>query len=124
MTTEQQLAETIAAPLLATDIGLKLTTFSFTENEGNRVRVVIAAEIDRSQNPGRKLSLAYTVVDSRDQVVSAQVEPEVTLPVRPEPRPRPISARSPPRLAPTESNSRSSTTRASAAASSTRSTHV
>ena len=84
LTTEQQLAETIAAPLLATDIGLKLTTFSFTENEGNRVRVVVAAEIDRSQNSGRKLSLAYTVVDSRAQVVSAQVEPEVTVPVRPE----------------------------------------
>ena len=84
LTTEQQLADAIAAPLLASDIGLKLTTFSFTENEGNRVRVVIAAEIDRSQNAGRKLSLAYTVVDSRDQIVSSQLEPEVTLPVRPE----------------------------------------
>ena len=39
LTTEQQLADAIAAPLLASDIGLKLTTFSFTENEGNRVRV-------------------------------------------------------------------------------------
>jgi VWFA-related protein len=84
LTTEQQLADTIAAPLLASDIGLKLTTFSFTENEGGRVRVVIAAEIDRSQNAGRKLSLAYTVVDSRDQIVSSQLEPEVTLPVSPE----------------------------------------
>ena len=84
LTTEQQLADTIAAPLLATDIGLKLTTLSFTENDGNRIRVVVAAEIDRSQNPGRKLSLGYTVVDSRDQVVSAQVEPEVAVPVRPE----------------------------------------
>ena len=84
LTTEQQLAETIAAPLLATDIGLKLTTLSFSENETNKIRVVVAAEIDRSQNPGRKLSLGYTVVDSRDQVVSAQVEPEVTVPIRPE----------------------------------------
>ncbi len=84
LTTEQQLAESIAAPLLATDIGLKLTTLSFTENESNKIRVVVAAEIDRSQNPGRKLSLGYTVVDSRDQVVSAQVEPEVTVPIRPE----------------------------------------
>jgi len=84
LTTEQQLAETIAAPLLATDIGVKLTTLSFTESESNRIRVVIAAEIDRSQNPGRKLSLGYTVVDSRDQVVSAQVEPEVKAPIRQE----------------------------------------
>ena len=73
LTTEQQLAETIAAPLLATDIGLKMAAFSFTENEGNRIRVVLAAEIDRSQNAGRKLALAYTVVDSRDQVVASQL---------------------------------------------------
>ena len=78
LTTEQQLGDTIAAPLLATDIGLKLTSYSFTENDSNRIRVVLAAEIDRSQNAGRKLALGYTVVDSRDQVVSAQVEPEVT----------------------------------------------
>jgi VWFA-related protein len=84
LTTEQQLAETIAAPLLATDIGVKLTSYSFTENDSNRIRVVLAAEIDRSQNAGRKLALAYTVVDSRDQIVSAQVEPEVTGGMRPE----------------------------------------
>ncbi len=84
LNTEQQLAETIAAPLLATDIGLKLTSYSFTENDSNRIRVVLAAEIDRSQNSGRKLALGYTVVDSRDQIVSAQVEPEVTGGMRPE----------------------------------------
>ena len=84
LTTEQQLADAIAAPLLATDIGLKLTSYSFTENDSNRIRVVLAAEIDRSQNAGRKLALGYTVVDSRDQVVSAQVEPEVTGGMRPE----------------------------------------
>ena len=78
LTIEQQLADAIAAPLLATDIGLKLTSYSFTENDNNRIRVILAAEIDRSQNAGQKLALGYTVVDSRDQVVSAQVEPEVT----------------------------------------------
>jgi VWFA-related protein len=84
LTTEQQLSDAIAAPLLATDIGVKLTSYSFTENDSNRIRVVLAAEIDRSQNAGRKLALAYTVVDSRDQVISAQVEPEVTGGMRPD----------------------------------------
>ena len=84
LTPEQQLADAIAAPMLATDIGLKLTSYSFTENNSNRIRVVLAAEIDRSQNAGRKVALGYTVVDSRDQIVSAQVEPEVTGGMRPE----------------------------------------
>ena len=84
LTTEQQLAEALAAPLLATDIGLKIASYAFTENDSNRIRVVLAAEIDRSQNTGRKLALGYTVVDARDQVISAQVEPEVTGGMRPE----------------------------------------
>ena len=81
-TTEEQLADVVAAPLLATDIGLKLAAYSFTENEGNKLRVILAADIDRSQNPGSKLSLAYTVMDDHDRLVSSQVEPAVTTEVR------------------------------------------
>lgn len=81
-TIDEQLADAIAAPLLATDIGLKLAAYSFTENEGNKLRVVLAADIDRSQNPGSKLSLAYTVMDDHDRLVSSQVEPAVTTEVR------------------------------------------
>jgi VWFA-related protein len=80
--TGEQLADTIAAPLLATEIGLKLGAYSFTEDTGNRLRVILAAEIDRSQNSGGKMSLAYTVLDAKDKVVSAQVEPEVATPIR------------------------------------------
>ena len=81
-TIDEQLADAIAAPLLATDIGLKLAAYSFTENEGNKLRVILAADIDRSQNPGSKLSLAYMVTDDHDRLVSSQVEPAVTTDVR------------------------------------------
>ncbi len=84
LTTDQQLADLLTSPLLGTDIGVKLTAFSFTENEGDKLRVMLAAEIDRTQNPRRKISLGYTVVDRSDRVVSAQVEPELTEPVRPD----------------------------------------
>ena len=83
-TAQEQLADAVAAPLLATDIGLKLATYSFTENEGSKLRVVLAAEIDRSQNQWGKVSLAYRVVDNHDQVVSSQLEPEVKTEVRSE----------------------------------------
>jgi hypothetical protein len=83
-TTEDLLADAIAAPLLATDIGLKLATYSFTENEGKRLRVMLAAEIDRSQNQSSKLALAYSVVDDHDQLVSSQIEPAVTTEISPE----------------------------------------
>jgi VWFA-related protein len=83
LTPQQQLADVLAAPLLGTDIGLKLTTYLFTENEGEKVRVMLAAEVDRSQNPRSRLSLAYTVVDNKDRVVSAQVEPDMNEPIQP-----------------------------------------
>ena len=84
LSTQQQLAEVLTTPLLATDIGLKLTAYSFTENDGDKLRVILAAEIDRSQNPGSKMSLAYTVVDGNDRIISTQLEPELTTPVRPD----------------------------------------
>lgn len=82
VSTQDRLAEAIASPLLASDIGLKLAAYSFTENEADKLRIVLAAEIDRSQNPGSKVSLAYTVSDANGRTVSAQLEPEVQTPVR------------------------------------------
>ena len=85
LTADQQLADLLTTPLLGTDIGLKLTTYSFTENEGDKLRVMLAAEIDRTQNPrGKKSRSATRVVDGNNRVVSAQVEPELTVPVRPD----------------------------------------
>ena len=82
--TEEQLAAAIVAPLPATDIGLKVSAYSFTENEGSRLRIILAADIDRSQNRDNKIALAYTVVDDHDQLVSSQVEPAVTTEIRPD----------------------------------------
>jgi len=85
LTAEQQLADVLASPLPGTDIGLKLTSYLFTD-EGSKIRVMLAAEVDRSQNANARLSLAYTVVDGNNRVVSAQVEPNLTEPIRPDTR--------------------------------------
>lgn len=83
-TLQEQLADVIMTPLPATEIGLKLSAYSFTENATDKLHVVLAAEIDRSQDAGGKISLAYTVVDENDKLVATQVEPEVATPVRPD----------------------------------------
>ena len=82
VSTQERLAETLASPLLASDIGLKLSAYSFTGTEEDRLRVILAAEIDRSQNPGSKVALAYTVSDASGRTISTQLEPEVQTPVR------------------------------------------
>jgi len=79
---ESLLAAAIRAPLLTTDIGLKVTAFTLRDAASPKLRVVFAAEIDRSVTSSGPLALAYTVMDSRGRLVTSQFEPDVRAPVR------------------------------------------
>jgi VWFA-related protein len=80
-TDEEMLAETLRAPLLANEVGVKVTTYTFREPEGSKLKIVVATEIDRSLNPAGKVALAYALMDERGGLVGSQVEPEVKTPV-------------------------------------------
>ena len=81
--TEDLLAETLRSSLLASELGIKTTTYSFKDPESSKLRVLVATEIDRSTDPGSKLALAFALVDSKGNVVSSQIEPDVQSPIRP-----------------------------------------
>ena len=81
--TEDVLAETLRSSLLATELGIKTTTYSLKDPDGSKLRVLVATEIDRSTDPGSKLALAFALVDSKGNVVSSQIEPDVQSPIRP-----------------------------------------
>ncbi len=76
-TDESLLAEALRAPLLATDIGLKVSTYTLREASSGKLRVIIAADIDRSVTSTGRLALAYTLLDARGRLVSSQIEPDV-----------------------------------------------
>jgi VWFA-related protein len=79
---EDAVAETLKAPLLATDIGLKLSTYVLREANTPRLRMVLAVDIDRSHNPSRSVALGYVVVDHTGRMVGNQYEPQLDKPVR------------------------------------------
>lgn len=81
--TEEVLAETLRSPLLLNEVGLKAVAYSFKDPDSPRLRVVVAAEIDRSTNPTGKVSLAFALVNSKGDLVSSQIEPDVQSPILP-----------------------------------------
>ena len=81
---ESILADAIRAPLLSTDIGLKATAYTLRDAATGKLRIVFAAEIDRSVTSAGQIALAYTLTDSRGRLVTSQLEPAVKAPVRAE----------------------------------------
>ena len=77
------LADTIRSPLLATDMGVTLATYSFWDAESQKIRLVLASEIDRSLNPSKTVSLAYVLLDDRGAIVATDVEPALKTPIGP-----------------------------------------
>jgi VWFA-related protein len=81
-TSESLLADALRAPLLATDIGLKVSTYTLRDAATGKLRVIVAADIDRSVTSAGRLALAYTLLDARGRVVNSQLEPDVRAPER------------------------------------------
>jgi VWFA-related protein len=81
-TDESILADALRAPLLATDIGLKVSTYTLRDRGTGKLRVVIAADIDRSVTSPGRIALAFTLLDARGRLVSSQLDPDVTSAVR------------------------------------------
>jgi VWFA-related protein len=77
------LLDTLRAPLLATDIPLKLTTYAFRDTGTAKIRVVVAANIDRSSNQDDDVSIGYVVIDEQGKAVAQQVERRVTSAISP-----------------------------------------
>ena len=77
-TTADTVIDTLRAPLLAADIPLKITTYTFRDPESPKLKIILAADIDRSLNAGIPISLGYLLLDNKGNVVTSQLEPELT----------------------------------------------
>ena len=61
-TPEREIVAALRDPLPAADIPIELTTYSLLE-DGGKVRVLVAANVDRSINPDGQMSIGYVLVD-------------------------------------------------------------
>lgn len=67
------LAETLRAPLLASDIPLKMATYSLRDPTSGKMRVVFAVEIDRSGNAMEQISVAYVLYDAKGAALGSRI---------------------------------------------------
>jgi VWFA-related protein len=83
LTVEELLAETVKAPLVSSEIRLKATTYTFREGAGDKLRVVIGAEIDRARETAGRLALGFGMFDVDGRLVASRVEPDVSTRINP-----------------------------------------
>jgi VWFA-related protein len=80
---EADLTDTLKAPIVASDIGLKLAAFTLRDPESEKLRVLMVAEIDRGVNAEGRLALAYVLFDDKGRAVTSQIDRDVKAPVHP-----------------------------------------
>jgi VWFA-related protein len=73
-TLEGQVVAALRDPLPASEIPIKLATFSFRDPVSSRLRLLIGADIDRSINPAGQVSAGYVVVDFDGGLAGSQFD--------------------------------------------------
>jgi VWFA-related protein len=73
-TTEAAIVAVLRDPLPATDIPIKVATYSFQDPGSSKLRLLVAAEIDRSVNTEGQLSVGYVMVDFNNKLAASQVD--------------------------------------------------
>lgn len=67
---ESDLVRLLRSTTVATEMPLRAAVYTFREPQGERVRVIVSAEID-STAPGREVTVAFAVVDDRGLVAAS-----------------------------------------------------
>jgi VWFA-related protein len=81
-TTEELIVSTLRDPLPSSEIGIKVTTYSFRDPRSQQLRLFVAADIDRSINPDGEFSVGYVIVDFDGKLITSQMDSALP---RPEP---------------------------------------
>jgi VWFA-related protein len=73
-TAEREIVAGLRDPLPAAEIPVRLAAYSFRDPNHEKLRLLIAAEIDRSINPAGQMSAGYVVVDFAGEHVASQMD--------------------------------------------------
>jgi hypothetical protein len=73
-TIEDEIVAALRDPLPASEIPIKIAAYSFRDPHHEKLRLLIAAEIDRSTNADAQVSAGYVVVDFDGKHVASQLD--------------------------------------------------
>lgn len=81
LTTDEAVRQTLRTPILAGDIPLKLTTYTFQDPGSPMLKILLAVEIDRSVNPQENVSLGYVMLDDLGRPGASRLQKTVSNPI-------------------------------------------
>jgi VWFA-related protein len=79
-TAESEIVTTLRDPLPATEVPIKVTTYTFRHPHHDKMRLLVAAEVDRSINPEGQMSVGYVLVDFDGQLTASQMNTALPAP--------------------------------------------
>jgi VWFA-related protein len=82
-TVDELLIDTIKGPLIASEIGLKATTYTMRDRVSQKLRVLIGAEVERARDTAGRLAVAFGLFDSQGRLVASHVESDVSTRINP-----------------------------------------
>ena len=85
-TTQQVISDLLRSPVPATELPVRLTTYTFQDPASPKVRVLVAMEVDRSADPSGEMALGLVLVKTGGEVGATFYQPAVAAPDRPDPR--------------------------------------
>ena len=73
-TMQSEITAALRDPLPGTDIPIKVTTYSLQDPKSSKLRLLVAAEIDRSTNPSGAITVGCVLVDFNNKLAGNLVE--------------------------------------------------
>ncbi|HYN07440.1 MAG TPA: VWA domain-containing protein [Vicinamibacterales bacterium] len=77
---DARLMDVLKSPVLLSDFGVHVTTFTYRDSDTAKLKVLIAAQIERAPSSPEDLALAYYATDEKNNVVATHVEPALDAP--------------------------------------------
>jgi hypothetical protein len=76
-----RLARTLRSPFAATDLQLRLATYAYQDSQSAKVRVMLAAEIDKPTKDPEQIALGFVLTDADGRVVARGTQSPTLTPV-------------------------------------------
>lgn len=84
-TTQQLITELLRTPVAVTELPMRLTTYAFQDPGSAKVRLLVAMEIDRSDDASGEMALGMVMVKTGGEVGATFYQPSIGAPDRPDP---------------------------------------
>ena len=84
-TTQQVITDLLRTPAAKAELPMRLTTYAFQDPDSPKVRLLVAMEIDRSDNASGEMALGLVMVKAGGEVGATFYQPSIGAPDRPDP---------------------------------------